>query len=134
MLSRLRRLLTGEPAPAGRPSVPPSAAPTATPPRREAAPVTTPAAPSAGPSLQSELLLYKYDACPYCRRVQRRIAELGIIVPTRDTRTDPAASGELYRQTGRTQVPCLFIHGEPLFESADIIEWLEQAAAAPRAQ
>jgi glutathione S-transferase len=31
-------------------------------------------------------------------------------------------------------VPCLFIHGEPLFESADIIEWLEQAAAAPRAQ
>ncbi len=83
--------------------------------------------------LPPELLLYKYDACPYCRRVQRRIAELGITVPIHDTRTDPAASGELYRQTGRTQVPCLFIDGEPLFESADIIEWLEQAAAAPRA-
>jgi hypothetical protein len=43
----------------------------------------------------------------------------------RDTRTDPVARGELAAATGRTQVPCLFIDGEPLFESADIDAWLE---------
>ena len=31
---------------------------------------------------------------------------------------------DLQNRTGSTQVPCLFIDGEVMFESADIIDWM----------
>lgn len=73
------------------------------------------------------LVLYAYDSCPYCQRVFRAVAALGIRdrIEVRNTLEDPAAQSELRKATGRTQVPCLFIDGEPLFESLDIMEWLE---------
>ncbi|MBW1881075.1 MAG: glutathione S-transferase domain-containing protein [Deltaproteobacteria bacterium] len=30
-------------------------------------------------------------------------------------------------RTGRTQVPCLFVDGEPMFESLDIVDWFERS-------
>jgi glutaredoxin len=54
--------------------------------------------------------------------------QLGLAVEQRDTRTHPEHRQALREKTGRTQVPCLFIDGEPMFESADIIEWLEAYA------
>ena len=73
------------------------------------------------------LILYKFDACPYCKRVQRKITELNISdeIEMRDTRTEPIWRQDLQEQTGRTQVPCLFIDGEPMFESLDIIDYLQ---------
>jgi glutaredoxin len=47
----------------------------------------------------------------------------------RDTRLQPEHRQALIARTGRTQVPCLFIDGEPMFESEDIVEWLEAYAA-----
>jgi len=93
----------------------------------------TPTLPSHVPSPDQdrELLLYKFDACPYCRRVLSQISRLGVTVPTRDTARDSGARDELRERTGRTQVPCLFVDGEPLFESSDINVWL--AAYAERA-
>lgn len=82
------------------------------------------------PGEAHELVLYKFDACPYCRRVQRTIDELGLDVQMRDTRRDRAARQEHVQRTGRTQVPCLYIDGEPLFESSDINAWLRAHAAA----
>ena len=76
-----------------------------------------------------ELVLFKFDSCPYCRRVAQVIRELQLNIPTRDTREERAARAELQDKTGRTQVPCLFINGRPLFESADIIRWLHANAA-----
>ena len=70
------------------------------------------------------LVLYKFDACPYCQLVMREAASLGIVLPMRDTRADPAAAADHRAATGRTQVPALYIDGKPLFESADIVEWL----------
>jgi len=75
-----------------------------------------------------DLVLYKFDACPYCRRVARVIDELQLDIPARDTTLERGARAHLRDQTGRTQVPCLFIDGEPLFESADIIAWLRNNA------
>lgn len=137
MLSRLRRLFSGAPAPAtptGRsaPASAPASTPTSTP-----APASASASANLGrrlgvpePTGARDLVLYKFDACPYCARVQRSVAQLGLPVPMRDTRADPAARQELSRRTGRSQVPCLFIDGQPLFESRDIISWLEAYAAA----
>ena len=80
------------------------------------------------PDQRRELVLYKYDSCPYCQRVLRAIDKLGLEVEMRDTMMTPAAREELYQRTGRTQVPCLFIDGEALFESMDIVSWLEAYA------
>ena len=74
------------------------------------------------------LVLFKFDSCPYCRRVARVISELQLDIPTRDTRQERTARSELFGETGRTQVPCLFIDGEPMFESEDIIVWLRENA------
>jgi glutathione S-transferase len=73
-----------------------------------------------------ELVLYKFDACPYCRRVLAAIARLGIQVTFRDTDADPDAWAELRRIGGKEQVPCLLVDGRPMYESEDIVRFLEQ--------
>ena len=35
-------------------------------------------------------------------------------------------AGTLVSVGGKQQVPCLFIDGAPLYESGDIVEWLER--------
>lgn len=72
------------------------------------------------------LALYKFDRCPYCKRVFRAIDRIDVKVEYRDTRTDEAWRRDLMEKTGKTQVPCLFIDDKPLFESADIVAFLSQ--------
>lgn len=76
------------------------------------------------------LALYKFDRCPYCRRVFHTIDSLDVNIEYRDTRADPAWRQDLVSKTGRKQVPCLFIDGEPLFESSDIQAFLTKNYAA----
>jgi len=71
-----------------------------------------------------ELALYGYESCPYCRRVERTLAQLGIEVERRNTMRDRRHRDDLIDATGRGTVPCLFIDGAPMHESADIIRWL----------
>ncbi|GEM_PF-1062858 len=78
-----------------------------------------------------ELVLYKYDACPYCHRVQSWLDGRDVPVVFRDTRQDPQAREELLALTGRTQVPCLVIDGTPMFESDDIVDWLQDHYGEP---
>jgi len=73
-----------------------------------------------------DLILYKYDACPFCVRVKLEIDRLGLPVPTRDTHRDPGAQAELVKLGGKSQVPMLMVNGRPMYESADIIRFLEQ--------
>jgi glutaredoxin len=74
-----------------------------------------------------ELVLYKFDGCPFCRRVHRAIDQLGVDIEYRDVRVEPRWRADLLERTGRTQVPCLFIDDEPMFESLDIVDWLERS-------
>jgi glutathione S-transferase len=76
--------------------------------------------------MSHELVLYKFDACPFCYGVQSWLDGRDIPVVYRDTREDPSARQELFEATSRTQVPCLFIDGQPLFESDAILEWLAE--------
>jgi glutaredoxin 3 len=78
-----------------------------------------------------DLVLYKFDSCPYCQRVMHRARELGLELPMRDTRLEPGPRQELLRVGGKTQVPCLFINGAPLYESEDIVRYLEREVRAP---
>ncbi len=72
-----------------------------------------------------ELVLYKYDSCWFCQKVLRAIDALQLNVAYRDTRRDTGALEELMSTGGRTQVPCLFVNGRPLYESDDIVHFLE---------
>ena len=71
------------------------------------------------------LALYKYDTCPYCRYVYRAIDRLAVNIEYRDIRQDRTHQAALVQTTGRRTVPCLFINGAPMFESADIVAWLQ---------
>ncbi|MCO5170580.1 MAG: glutaredoxin [Planctomycetes bacterium] len=75
-----------------------------------------------------DLELFKFDSCPFCVRVMRKVKVMGLEgkVRYRDTLREPGAQDELVRRGGEDQVPCLFIDGQPMYESADIIAWLEE--------
>ena len=76
------------------------------------------------------LELYKKDTCPYCQRVMKYINESGRTdIIYRDILQDPEAERILVTVGGKKQVPCLFIDGTPMYESLDIIKWLEEHPA-----
>jgi len=73
------------------------------------------------------LELYYAPSCPFCRKVLDFMDEHGIdIIILKDKSANPEFQEELVRLGGKSQVPCLFIDGEALYESDDIIEWLRQ--------
>ena len=80
------------------------------------------------PDQVRSLALYKYDSCPYCARVMRVIERLGLDVEFRDVLRERQHRSDLQAHTGRTTVPCLVIDDAYLFESADIVAWLEAYA------
>ncbi len=73
-----------------------------------------------------KLELFKYDTCPYCRRVMSFIEQQGRTdIEYCDIHASEESRARLVEVGGKQQVPCLFIDGKPLYESMDIISWLE---------
>ena len=72
------------------------------------------------------MILYYFEACPFCQRVLRTIDKLNIKseIDLRDVRKNADFAQELKRLTGLSQVPCLVIDGKPMLESADINAYL----------
>ena len=79
--------------------------------------------------MSKQYTLYQFPECPFCQLVLRELDRLDVKIPIKNTRTDSEARKELIDLTGRTQVPCLVINGEPLLESADIVNYLRQEYA-----
>lgn len=75
-----------------------------------------------------DLVLYMKPICPFCVKVLNFMKERGIVLQQRNISVDAEAAETLVRVGGKRQVPCLFIDGEPLYESSDIIAWLDQNA------
>lgn len=74
----------------------------------------------------TQLELFKFDSCPFCQLVMNHIELKGIEVQYRDILDDPAQRERLIKDTGRKTVPCLYINNHPMFESRDIIQWIDQ--------
>lgn len=76
------------------------------------------------------LALYQFRTCPFCIKVRKEIARLGLTIELRDTQHDPEHRQALIDGGGRTKVPCLRIshddHVEWLYESSDINTWLNK--------
>lgn len=81
--------------------------------------------------MNKTLDLYYYDACPYCQKVLRAIHQLGIQdkITLKNILQSQEAAQTLVAVGGKRQVPCLFIDGEPMYESDDIVAWLTHAFA-----
>ena len=77
------------------------------------------------------LVLYYRPTCPFCVRVLKRMKDLGIegAITLKNISDDEEAEATLISVGGKRQVPCLFIDGEPLYESDDIVTWLERHSA-----
>ena len=72
-----------------------------------------------------KLELFCYNACPYCATVTRTIKKLNLEIIEIDVHNDQKGLERLQRDTGRRTVPCLYIDNVPMFESQDIVNWLE---------
>ena len=73
-----------------------------------------------------ELELYVMTGCPYCIKVKNFLASNSISIPQRNITTDRTAEQHLIAVGGKRHVPCLFIDGKPLYESSDIITWVQK--------
>jgi glutathione S-transferase len=82
------------------------------------------------------LALYHSPTCLYCMLVRRAIDRLAIRIELLNVDEDADALRELREGGGRSTVPCLRIDDESgnrtwMYESADIVAWLEQMFADP---
>lgn len=75
------------------------------------------------------LALYYYYTCPYCQLVLSAIDELSLEVELRDIQANKEHLEKLISDTGRRTVPCLYIDGKPMHESAEIVKWLRANAS-----
>lgn len=74
-----------------------------------------------------KLELFKRDACPFCIKVMRYIKKSGRDdIEYRDIAASSEDRARLIEVGGKQQVPCLFIDDAPLYESDDIIAWLQE--------
>ncbi len=74
----------------------------------------------------SQLTLYHFMGCPYCQRVRDFLSKEGINVPMKDTHENPLWRDELIKIGGKSQVPCLVVEAQAIYESSDIIEWFKK--------
>lgn len=77
-----------------------------------------------------DLVLYHYQSCPFCVKVRRYMERNDIELPMKDVQLDPDARRELLEKGGKTQVPALRIDGQILYESDDIIRWMQDHLVA----
>ena len=73
-----------------------------------------------------KLLLYYTPWCPYSQRVLDYLKQIHRTIPLKNIQQDPKSKEDLRKIGGKTQVPCLIIDGNPMYESATIIQWLSQ--------
>jgi len=82
-----------------------------------------------------QLALYQFRTCPFCIKVRKEMARLGLNIELRDAQLDPEHRQALAEGGGRVKVPCLRIEHDDgttewLYESDDINAWLHQRFGA----
>ncbi|MFB9146199.1 glutaredoxin family protein [Halomonas alkalicola] len=104
--------------------------------------LSTPKSIERSPEAQAEvdsacenLALYQFRTCPFCVKVRKEIARLGLPIEVRDAQLDPDHRKALAEGGGRIKVPCLKIahddgREEWLYESDAINAWLHQRFGA----
>jgi glutaredoxin 3 len=74
---------------------------------------------------KNTIVLYIRPSCPYCISVLRALDSLDKKIPLKNISSHPEFAKELLQIGGRGQVPCMVINGKALYESREIIKWLQ---------
>ena len=72
-----------------------------------------------------EISLFYRPTCPFCQKVIAYMDKHQIIVPMEDI-SDTEQQQQLVSIGGKSQVPCLVVDGKALYESDDIIAWMQE--------
>jgi glutaredoxin len=72
-----------------------------------------------------EISLFYRPTCPFCQKVIAYMDKHQIILPMEDI-SDKEQQQQLVSIGGKSQVPCLVINGKALYESDDIITWMQE--------
>ena len=80
------------------------------------------------------ILLYQFNACPFCVKVRRKIRNLNLNIEFRDARNNQVDREALLQGGGKPKVPCLRIESQDgklqwMYESSDINAYLESRFA-----
>lgn len=75
--------------------------------------------------MPAKLELYYKPTCPFCHKVLAYMDEHDIEMPMYNIDASPERRAELIEIGGKAQVPCLMIDGNALYESDDIIAYLQ---------
>ena len=75
------------------------------------------------------MYLYIKPGCPFCARVDRFLDNAGVQIEHRDI-TQGGNRDDLVALGGKGQVPCLIVEGEPMYESMDIINYINDLVSA----
>lgn len=73
-----------------------------------------------------KLILYHFESCPFCQKVRIFMKNNNIVLEEKDILLNSSYREELIKIGGKSQVPCLVINEKALYESNDIIDWLEE--------
>lgn len=84
----------------------------------------------------ADLVLYQYQACPFCVKVRRAMKRQALSIETRDVKRSETAKEELLAGGGNLKVPCLKTADKQgdvrwIYESSEIIDYLEEQIVAP---
>lgn len=79
------------------------------------------------------ITLYVKDGCPYCAAVLAKVDDLGLEVNKKNI-ADEGVIDELVEKGGKQQEPYLIDeeHGVSMYESADIVEYLDRTYGKPK--
>jgi len=81
-----------------------------------------------------KLALYQFRTCPFCIKVRKEMARLGLNIELRDAQHNPEHREALLKGGGKVKAPCLLITDDEgneqwMYESEDIKAWLNQQFA-----
>lgn len=76
-----------------------------------------------------QMILYKYQTCPFCIKVRQEMRRLSLQIEQRDAQHDQANRADLASGGGQAKVPCLRITDDAggvqwMYESSAIIQYL----------
>lgn len=74
----------------------------------------------------AKLTLFYHDTCPYCLKVLEFMKENNMSLPLKNVHETAENRQELMTKGGKGQVPALEIDDRVMYESDDIIAWLQE--------
>ncbi len=75
-------------------------------------------------AMEIKATLYTSNYCFFCHKVENFCNSNNITLQKVDINEDPVHVKKLIEIGGKRQVPCLVHDNKPLYESDDIIQWL----------